>query len=105
MKGAACESCYNSTPWFSLQRLLGGNTPVVVVVVVVVVVDDDDDEVIVVLMILPLPFSCLSQGEKVTDEGVAYLEAKQQILLSYCINLTFYLLLKVSNHERVTVLF
>jgi hypothetical protein len=34
-------------------------------------------------------------GAGVTDDGVAYLDVKQQLLLSYCINIAFYMLLKV----------
>ncbi len=34
-------------------------------------------------------------SEKVDDEIVEYLEVKQQILLSYCINVVFYLYMKV----------
>lgn len=34
---------------------------------------------------------------RVTEEGVAYLEVKQQLLLNYCINLTYYLLLKAEG--------
>jgi len=34
---------------------------------------------------------------RLTEEGVAYLEGKQQLLLNYCLNLTYYLLLKAEG--------
>jgi Sas10/Utp3/C1D family len=36
-----------------------------------------------------------SSSSEVNDEIVDYLEVKQQLLLSYCINVTFYLYMKV----------
>lgn len=43
----------------------------------------------------------LSQGAaQASDDTVAYLEVKQQLLLSYCINVTFYMLLKVGAASR-----
>jgi hypothetical protein len=45
---------------------------------------------------------CGWQTSSVTDEGVSYLEAKQQLLLSYCINMTFYMLLKVREGGTAT---
>ena len=34
-----------------------------------------------------------------TEEGVVYLEVKQQLLLNYCLNLTYYLLLKAEGRS------
>jgi len=34
---------------------------------------------------------------RLNEEGVAYLEVKQQLLLNYCLNLTYYLLLKAEG--------
>lgn len=43
----------------------------------------------------------MSQGAaQASDDTVAYLEVKQQLLLSYCINVTFYMLLKVGAASR-----
>jgi U3 small nucleolar RNA-associated protein 3 len=34
------------------------------------------------------------RGEYLTEEGISYLDTKYMLLLSYCVNLTFYLLMK-----------
>jgi Sas10/Utp3/C1D family len=39
-----------------------------------------------------------SSSSEVNDEIVDYLEVKQQLLLSYCINVTFYLYMKVRTN-------
>eukprot|EP01026_Neomeris_dumetosa_P043917 TRINITY_DN3687_c0_g2_i6.p1 TRINITY_DN3687_c0_g2~~TRINITY_DN3687_c0_g2_i6.p1 ORF type:complete len:542 (+),score=101.77 TRINITY_DN3687_c0_g2_i6:293-1918(+) len=39
-------------------------------------------------------FQEVQQGQLSTEEGISYLEAKHLLLLSYCINIVFYLLLK-----------
>lgn len=41
-----------------------------------------------------------SSSSEVNDEIVDYLEVKQQLLLSYCINVTFYLYMKVRIRSR-----
>ena len=38
--------------------------------------------------------AAVRDGQYATAEGVSYLEAKHLLLLSYCINIVFYLLLK-----------
>lgn len=43
----------------------------------------------------------LQGAGSISDDTVAYLEVKQQLLLSYCINVTFYMLLKVRHHTAV----
>ena len=50
--------------------------------------------------------SKVKNGELATESGVDYLEVKHQLLLNYCINLTFYLYLRargqsVSNHPVI----
>eukprot|EP01024_Parvocaulis_polyphysoides_P064646 TRINITY_DN7526_c0_g2_i1.p1 TRINITY_DN7526_c0_g2~~TRINITY_DN7526_c0_g2_i1.p1 ORF type:complete len:731 (+),score=195.53 TRINITY_DN7526_c0_g2_i1:57-2195(+) len=39
-------------------------------------------------------FSEVQQGNLATEDGISYLEAKHLLMLSYCINIGFYLLLK-----------
>jgi len=53
----------------------------------------------------PFHQGCIGSA-RLTEEGVAYLEVKQQLLLNYCLNLTYYLLLKaegraVKNHPVI----
>ena len=36
----------------------------------------------------------LFEGDYATAEGISYLDAKHLLMLSYCINIVFYLLLK-----------
>jgi hypothetical protein len=39
----------------------------------------------------------VEEKEMPTEKGVSYLEVKHQLLLSYCINMVFYLLMKVEG--------
>lgn len=39
------------------------------------------------------------QGNFATEEGISYLEAKYHLLLSYCIDIVFYLMLKASGRQ------
>merc|ERR1711939_612414 len=60
--------------------------------------------------IMPL-LDMLRKDRHATDEGVTYLEVKQQLLLSYCINAIYFMLLKadgsisVKNHPVMKQLF
>ena len=40
-------------------------------------------------------------GEFATEKGISYLEAKHLLLLSYCMHIVFYLLLKVRTYTVV----
>lgn len=56
-------------------------------------------KIIEILLFFVIPRSTLAQACKssadVDDDLVDYLEAKQQLLYSYCVNMTFYLYMKV----------
>lgn len=41
----------------------------------------------------------VKDGAVATDAGVSYLEAKHHLMLSYCINIAFYMMLKASGKE------
>ena len=49
------------------------------------------------LRVFVLKVVASSSSNEVDDDIVDYLEVKQQLLLSYCINVTFYLYMKVKH--------